>query len=348
VPRAGRAGLSDPPPGGWSYELSSTANCLQNFPVQDFWPFYWDEYFSPCGSAETYMANPNDPEYLTYYRQGNTLLTMGTLGVSPNVSLGFQFSDRPSTNFIVSGTGNPQTDSFVTALVGVIGSCNVLVSSNCAFQIFPGSTFKWTSTNGNLVFTATPGGSPLAGTQGNVQTSSEKDPDPFPVNPTDLTGAQLSQSAISVDQFLSLSGLTQQSLAALGGGISIFSATLTPNQAAALAAVTAGATLVPPSDVATTASGLAYSRVSQTFNGTVTLTNIGTSPISGPFQILLTSLTGGVTLANGTGNLSGVPYVTVSAVTSLAAGQSVTVAVQFKNPSFGTINFTPQIYSGSI
>ena len=107
-------------------------------------------------------------------------------------------------------------------------------------------------------------------------------------------------------------------------------------------------TLVPPSEVAATASGLAYSRVSQTFNGTVTLTNMGTSPVNGPFQILFASLTAGVTLANGTGNLSGVAYVTVPTVTSLAAAQSVTVAVQFKNPLFGKINFTPQIYSGSI
>ena len=75
---------------------------------------------------------------------------------------------------------------------------------------------------------------------------------------------------------------------------------------------------------------------------------MGTSPVSGPFQILFASLTAGVTLANGTGNLSGVAYVTVPTVTSLAAAQSVTVAVQFKNPSFGTIHFTLQVYSGSI
>ena len=34
-------------------------------------------------------------------------------------------------------------------------------------------------------------------------------------------------------------------------------------------------------------------------------------------------------------------------VTSLAAGQSVTVAVQFSNPSNATINLTPEFYAGS-
>ena len=106
--------------------------------------------------------------------------------------------------------------------------------------------------------------------------------------------------------------------------------------------------VLPPSEVAATASGLAYSRVSHTFNGTVTITNVSSGTISGPFSILLTGLTTGVTLANATGNFSGSPYLTVPAVASLAPGQSAAVGVQFDNPTFGTINFTPVIYSGSL
>jgi uncharacterized repeat protein (TIGR03803 family) len=104
---------------------------------------------------------------------------------------------------------------------------------------------------------------------------------------------------------------------------------------------------LPPSEVATTGSGLAYSRVSRTFNGTVTITNISSGTISGPFQVLFTVLTAGVTLVNATGDFSGAPYLTITAA-SLAPGRSATVSVQFGNPSFGTINFTPVIYSGSI
>jgi hypothetical protein len=97
-----------------------------------------------------------------------------------------------------------------------------------------------------------------------------------------------------------------------------------------------------------TASGLAYSRVSQTFNGTVTIKNVSSSAVNGPLQIVFFGTPAGVTLANATGNLSGTPYITVPAVASLPSGQSATAAVQFKNPSNAILNLTPVIYSGSI
>jgi len=106
--------------------------------------------------------------------------------------------------------------------------------------------------------------------------------------------------------------------------------------------------VVPPNQVATTASGLAYSRVSQTFNGTVTLRNISSSAVSGPLQIVFFGMPANVTLVNATANLSGTPYLTVSGVASLAPGQSATVSVQFKNPSNAALNLAPVIYSGSI
>jgi hypothetical protein len=126
-----------------------------------------------------------------------------------------------------------------------------------------------------------------------------------------------------------------------------------PNSGTGGAAITSinGAQLpavVPSSQIATTASGLAYSRVSQTFNGTVLVKNTGNSAISGPLQILVTGLPPGVTLVNATSNFSGTPYLTAPAVASLAPGQSTTVNVQFKNPTNATITFTPAIYSGSI
>jgi hypothetical protein len=105
-------------------------------------------------------------------------------------------------------------------------------------------------------------------------------------------------------------------------------------------------TAVSASQIATTASGLAYSRVTQTFNGTVTLTNISSSAISGPFQIVFFGMPANVTLVNATSNLSGTSYLTVPAVATLTPGQSVTVSVQFKNPANAPINLTPAIYSG--
>jgi len=106
-------------------------------------------------------------------------------------------------------------------------------------------------------------------------------------------------------------------------------------------------TLLTPDRIAATASGLAYSRVTQTFNGTVTITNISSSSIAGPFQIVLNSLTSGVTLTNATGSFGGWQYVTVPGVGSLAPGQSATVNVEFKNPSNAAITLSPIPYSGS-
>jgi rhamnogalacturonan endolyase len=105
--------------------------------------------------------------------------------------------------------------------------------------------------------------------------------------------------------------------------------------------------LLTPDRVSTTASGLVYSRVTQTFNGTVTIANVSAVPINGPFQIVFTSLTGGVTLLGATGNFNGNSFLTFSPGSTLAPGQSATLQVQFSDPSLAKINFTPVIYSGS-
>jgi hypothetical protein len=80
----------------------------------------------------------------------------------------------------------------------------------------------------------------------------------------------------------------------------------------------------------------------------VTITNISGTAISGPVQIVFLGMPPNVALVNATANLSGTPYLTVPTVATLAPGQSVTVAVQFKNPLGATINLAPAIYSGGI
>jgi len=99
--------------------------------------------------------------------------------------------------------------------------------------------------------------------------------------------------------------------------------------------------------VTTTSSGLAFSRVTQTFNGTITITNATNDTIDGPFQIVLDSLTNGVSLVNATSTFGGWPFITVSAAGALAPGQSASVNVQFKNPSNSVINLSPVVFSGS-
>lgn len=102
--------------------------------------------------------------------------------------------------------------------------------------------------------------------------------------------------------------------------------------------------LVSPSQLTVSASGLAYSRVTRTFNGTLTLTNISSSAISGPFEILLSSLTNGVTLVNATGTVGAGYYLDVPSLSSLVPGQAATVSVEFSDPSNSAIQFTPVAY----
>jgi hypothetical protein len=97
-----------------------------------------------------------------------------------------------------------------------------------------------------------------------------------------------------------------------------------------------------------TSSGLVYSHLTRTFSGTVTVLNTSGQSIAGPIEIVLTNLTAGVTLVNGTGTFVGNPYITVLASGSLAAGQSANVAIRFSDPSNASIHFTPVVYSGSL
>lgn len=106
-------------------------------------------------------------------------------------------------------------------------------------------------------------------------------------------------------------------------------------------------TFLDRNQISATASGLAYSRVSKLFIGTATVTNVSDSTISGPFQIVLTSMPSGVTLVNATGTTGGFPYITVPAVTSLGPGQSASVNIQISNPAGVLINSVPLVYSGS-
>jgi hypothetical protein len=112
--------------------------------------------------------------------------------------------------------------------------------------------------------------------------------------------------------------------------------------------------VVPSSQIDTTASGLAYSRLSQTFNGTVTVKNISSSAVSGPLQIVFFGTPVGVTLTNATANLSSTPYMTVPAIASLgswASAAPITYDVTVKTSSIsGTagsldFNFNPGLWA---
>jgi hypothetical protein len=78
----------------------------------------------------------------------------------------------------------------------------------------------------------------------------------------------------------------------------------------------------------------------------MTITNTGSTPINGPIQVELTSLSSNATMTDFTGTFNGSPYITVSSG-ALAAGASASVTIQFQNPSNGSITFTPVTVVGT-
>jgi hypothetical protein len=96
------------------------------------------------------------------------------------------------------------------------------------------------------------------------------------------------------------------------------------------------------SHISSSASGLVYNRRTGLFGGTVTLTNSGTTALSGQLMVVFTGLQqySGVTLANANGtDANGNPYILVNLTTPLQAGQSVTFNVYFRNPNHVLFNY---------
>lgn len=107
-----------------------------------------------------------------------------------------------------------------------------------------------------------------------------------------------------------------------------------------------GAVVNVSSVITTTTSNILYSRLTNTYNMTLTLKNNGATPLAGPIHVGITGLTAGITLANATGTFNAAPYILVTA-SSIAAGASAPVQLRFANPSNLPINFGRVTYSGA-
>jgi hypothetical protein len=100
--------------------------------------------------------------------------------------------------------------------------------------------------------------------------------------------------------------------------------------------------------VRVTTSAFVYYRTTQTYRGTLTVTNISASPINRPLTIVLTNLTPGVTALNTAGTLPGQgPYYVAPGPGTLNPGASVQVAVEFSNPANAKISFVAKTFSGT-
>lgn len=109
-----------------------------------------------------------------------------------------------------------------------------------------------------------------------------------------------------------------------------------------------GSSVKPRDPFAVARSPLTYDFATQTVVGALTITNIGSGSIAGPFEVLLAHLTAGVTLVNASGTIYPDPYISLSGVSSLAPGQSVTVNLQFDDPDGTAITFDPSIFVGPV
>jgi hypothetical protein len=97
--------------------------------------------------------------------------------------------------------------------------------------------------------------------------------------------------------------------------------------------------------------GFTYNSGTQRFLQTLTLTNSGTAAIAAPLYLVLDDLSSNANLSNASGTTSctssGNPYILTSQTGSLAPAQSVTVQLQFANPTEASITYTTQILSGA-
>ena len=102
--------------------------------------------------------------------------------------------------------------------------------------------------------------------------------------------------------------------------------------------------------ITVTRSGFVLNPVSGRYSQTVTVTNNSASTIIGPISLVLDSLTDSATLFNAAGTTdtlelpAGSPFLTANA--GLAAGQHISFALQFSDPSHAAISYNTRVLTG--
>lgn len=91
-------------------------------------------------------------------------------------------------------------------------------------------------------------------------------------------------------------------------------------------------------------SGLSANRFTGAFNGSISLTNGGATPIrAGALQLVLDGLPKDVQLVNRSGEWNGAPYLELP-VAEIAPGATVTVNTSFANSSLTNISYTAKVF----
>ncbi|WP_426208199.1 ExeM/NucH family extracellular endonuclease [Massilia sp. TWP1-3-3] len=93
-------------------------------------------------------------------------------------------------------------------------------------------------------------------------------------------------------------------------------------------------------------SGLVQNRVTGKVSATITLTNISGKSMSGPFLVLFTNLTPGVSIENATGMKDGMYYITVNNAT-IAPGAKASFSAVYVNPNKVVFGHTNKVFTGT-
>lgn len=115
-----------------------------------------------------------------------------------------------------------------------------------------------------------------------------------------------------------------------------------PDQMYGLDNVSVKSATALPMSVST--SGLVYSRATRVYTGTMTLTNAGSSSISGQIYVSLADLTPGVALVNATGSDNLSPFIAKPLSQALNPGESIAIPLSFSNPANAKITFAPVMF----
>lgn len=188
-----------------------------------------------------------------------------------------------------------------------------------------------------LTATLTSGGSPLAGKAVSFALNVNGSVTPLGTATTDANGIATLPNA----------NIAGANVGTTPGAISVNFA----GDATYLGSSASGSLTVSPRDVSSqvgvTNSGLVYNRATQQFGGTMTLTNTGTTALDFSFEVVLTNLPAGVTLANASGyTADGNPYILVDLPGGvLAPGQSVSFTVLFRNPNRTPLQYGAMIFN---
>jgi uncharacterized repeat protein (TIGR03803 family) len=161
--------------------------------------------------------------------------------------------------------------------------------------------------------------------------------------PTSGASATLSSTAATIGS----SG--EASIMATANG-TVGSYTVTASAAGAASALDFELTNAPlnlTADLSVTYGGFVYNRSMREFTQTLTIKNISRAPIIGPIELVLLNLKN-ATLANETGTYQGNPYITILSSGSLGVGQSLTITLNFVDPTLAPISYISEFLAGPL